>query len=130
MPDSLHLKFHFWELVMADAKNLLTAAVAGVGTWHKVRPEESNRGFVVACAGVGAVSATVLVEVSVDGITPAKRMTFSLSGTAAAGAPVTDTDVDANGPFPFIRGNVTAISGTGAAVTLDVASAYPGMGVA
>lgn len=63
--------------------------------------------------GTGAVSATVLVEVSNDGASWLTMGTLTLSGTTSA------TDGFASdSPWELVRANVTAISGTGAAVTV------------
>lgn len=120
---------------MAQTKQLLTDAIAvGPGVSHSFHPEDSNRGVVVSIGSAGvAVTATVAVEVSCDnGVTWATRITFStsLSGTPASFlAPITDTDVDANGPFPLVRGNVKALTGSGARVSLSMTAARSGMGV-
>ena len=118
---------------MAHTKTLtLAQAATGPGPAnHAFHPEESNRGVVVSIGGVAAaVTATVLIQVSCDnGATWATRMTFSLSGTATLTAPVADTDVDPNGPFPLVRSNVTAITG-GGFVTVSMTAATSGMGAA
>ena len=69
--------------------------------------------FQATVTGTGAVSATVLVECSNNGVNWLTLGTCTLSGTAAA----TDGFATA-APWSFVRGNVTAISGTGAAVTV------------
>ena len=77
--------------------------------------ENYNRTFHCVVTGVGAVSATILIEVSNDGvnfITPGIA-TVTLSGTNVA---VDGTSSAA--PWAFVRANVTAISGTGASVTV------------
>lgn len=70
--------------------------------------------------GTGAVSATVKVEVS--NFNPAvvasswvTAATFTLSGTTVA----TDA-ATLEGPYGYYRANVTAISGTGATVSVSV----------
>ena len=63
--------------------------------------------------GTVSVSATVLVDVSNDIVTSLTMCTLTLSGTTSA------TDGFASdSPWEFVRANVTAISGTGAAVTV------------
>ncbi len=101
---------------MSQTKNLLTdAATIGPGPVRSIPPELVMRSLVVSLTGNGAIAATVVMEVSNDGgATWATRLTFSLSGSGS----VTDTDVDSPSPFPMVRGNVTTISGTGAAVSL------------
>ena len=75
----------------------------------------NNRTFQAVVTGTGAVAATILLEVSNDGvnfITPGIA-TITLSGTNVA------TDgVSSSAPWAFIRANITAISGTNAAVTV------------
>ncbi len=106
---------------MSITTKILAAATAtGPGSAVAIDPKMSNRSFVISVAGTGAVSCAVNVEVSNDGGTVwATRMTFaSLSGTTLA----TDTDVDPSSPYPLIRANVTALAGTGAAVTVSVSA--------
>ena len=101
---------------MPQAKTLaLAQTVTGPGPWHNLSPEMSNRGFIVSVAG-GTPTASVSIEVSNDGgATFATRLDFpSVSGS--------NTDVDANQPFPLVRANVTAL-GAGAAVTTTVCAA-------
>lgn len=71
--------------------------------------------YQITVAGTGAVSATVLIEVSNDGTnfcsTPLG--TVAISGTTSA------TDgFTTNAPWKFHRANISAISGTGATVTI------------
>ena len=63
-------------------------------------------------AGTGAVSATVVFEVSIDGANWLTLATVTLSGTTSA----TDGFI-AVGGWPNVRARVSAISGTSAAVT-------------
>jgi hypothetical protein len=73
----------------------------------------ANRAFQAIVSGTGAVTATVNVEVSLDGVNFLIQSTIILSGTTSA------TDGFASfAQWQYVRGNVTAISGTGAAVTL------------
>jgi hypothetical protein len=72
--------------------------------------------YQITVAGTGAVSATVLIEVSNDGTnwcsTPLG--TVSISGTTSA------TDGFAtNASWKWHRANISAISGTGATVTVN-----------
>lgn len=70
-----------------------------------------NQSYVASIAGTGAVSATVLIEVSNDKTLWITAATYSLSGTTS--------DVDGSAivaPYLYKRANVTAISGTGATV--------------
>lgn len=69
--------------------------------------------------GTGAVGATVTIEVSNDDIHWDTLATIILSGTDSDSDSVT---VDCM--FAFVRGNVTAISGTGANVNLLMSTAH------
>jgi len=65
--------------------------------------------------GTGAVSATVVFEFSDDGIGWLEGETVTISGTSiATGGGLNDA------PWTYIRANLTAISGTGAALTATV----------
>ena len=66
----------------------------------------------VTVAGTGTVTATVVLQWCNDGTNWKTFATFSMSGTTT----VTDGDVY-SAPYGLIRSGVTAISGTGAAVT-------------
>lgn len=117
---------------MAQTKTIMTAqGTPGPGPQHTLHPEECNRGYVVSAGGVSAaVTASVNIEVSCDqGVTWATRMLFKISGTASLSLPVTNSDVDPNGPFPLVRANVLALTG-GALITVSVCSAYSGGGAA
>ena len=69
----------------------------------------------VLLTGTGAVTATVIIDVSNDGVnacaTPAA--TITLSGAS----PQSDGFATQNASWKFVRLRVTAITGTGAAVT-------------
>lgn len=67
--------------------------------------------------GTGAVSATVNVKTSIDGISSSSdnAATISLSGTGSD-----EKGVALTNPCPFWMGNVSAVSGTGAAVSLYI----------
>lgn len=76
-----------------------------------------ERNFTAKVAGTGAVTATVLVQVSNTPDTDSffTLATITLSGTtSAADGFVSDES------WQYVRGKVTAISGTGAAVTLTM----------
>lgn len=74
------------------------------------------RNFMAKVEGTGAVSATVLVEVSNNGVDFFDLATFSLSGTTSDADGYVSDEI-----WQYVRGRVTAISGTGAAVTLTMA---------
>lgn len=112
---------------MPQAKTLISAQTSvGPGAAHAVMPGSPNRGFVVSIAAAPGVtvSGTIVIEVSTDGAIWTPRVTFTFaSGVVPALGYVSDTDVDANQPFPQVRANVTALTGTGAAVTASVSAA-------
>ncbi len=103
--------------------NLLSGATAvGAGTAYaflnNAGLENRDRiplSFQASVAGTGAVSATVPVYVSHDNANWLLLGTISLSGTTAA----SDGFVAA-GRWAYLRADVAAISGTGAAVTVLV----------
>jgi hypothetical protein len=69
--------------------------------------------FQASITGTGAVSATILIQVSLDLIHWGTMVTFTLSGTTS------DTSVAAaEAPYEYYRTNLTAISGTGCAATV------------
>ena len=109
----------------------MTAPIAGVletildsvtanttGAAYQARP--LNRCFLAFIKGTGILSATVLLECSMDGVNFATRQSLSLSGTGYAALAYNDT----LSPFPFVRASVTAISGTGA-VSVQMAGSNP-----
>lgn len=88
-------------------------AATGEGQVVAISPE--MRTFSVFVAGTGAVTATVLIEVSNDGTVFFEAGTVTLSGTTI------DADGFAmNAKWAYVRTNVTAITGTGAAVTVTL----------
>lgn len=85
----------------------------GAGQIVAISPE--MRTFSAFVAGTGAVTATVLIEVSNDGTVFFEAGTVTLSGTTV------DADGFAiNAKWAYTRINVTAITGTGAAVTVTL----------
>lgn len=93
--------------------NAATAAVTGQA--FQARP--LNRAFQAFVTGTGAVTATVSIEVSMDGLNWATRTTISISGTAGTNG-ASGVYVDTLSPFPYVRGSLTAITGTNAVCTL------------
>lgn len=79
---------------------------------HEAR---SDRTYQASVAGTGAVTATVIVEGSNDGVNFLTLATITLSGTTSASDGFSST---AN--WPCVRARLTAISGTGAAVTVTM----------
>jgi hypothetical protein len=80
--------------------------VTGPGSFlYKDSPKATFQAVVV---GAGAVSATVNIEYSNDGVNPCATVggTITLSGTTAIADGFTS-----DSPWKFVRANVTAISG-------------------
>lgn len=73
--------------------------------------------------GTGAVSATVQIQGSMDNTVfdPVAVVTLSPSATS----PAADSYTDTTSQYNFYRCNITAISGTGANVTVSVRSKSP-----
>lgn len=92
-----------------SAKSLSHPTAQGLGG--------SKMAFQATVVGTGAVTATVKVQVSLNGTHWLDLATITLSGTTSA-----SDGVVAEGPWSQIRGNVTAVSGTSAAVTLLMAN--------
>ncbi len=93
---------------------LLGATTPQVGAVSSNLPP-GNRGFCCYLNGTGAVAATVLLLVSNDGLNFTPRATFTLSGTNTDSANLQEWHA-----FAYMKGQVTAISGTNAAVTLTM----------
>src|SRR6266850_1094733 len=89
--------------------DLLQNAITTVtGDWKYKDGTEASYQAVVS--GTGSVSATVIIEVSNDGI----NAISTPLGT------ITDSDgFTSNAPWKFVRARVSAISGTGATVSIN-----------
>ena len=95
--------------ILKDATTTVT------GAWmFKDAPQASYQAVV---EGTGAVTATVVIEASNDGINALSTVlgTITLSGTTTS-----SDGFQTSAPWKYIRARVTAISGTGASV--DVTS--------
>ena len=70
--------------------------------------------FQAVVTGTGAVTATVVIEMSNDGVNALETAagTITLSGTTTS----TDGFTTSNAPWKYARARITAISGTGAIV--------------
>jgi hypothetical protein len=77
---------------------------------YKDSPTTTFHGIVT---GTGAVTATITIEYSNDGVNVLSTVggTITLSGTTTSSDGFTSS-----APWKFVRANVTAISGTGATV--------------
>jgi hypothetical protein len=104
---------------MSQTVKLLNAVtVDGVGSAVPMPKGTAQHAFQGTIEGTGAVSATVTVEGSNDGVNwVATLATLSLTGTTSD----TKGATLANAPYAQLRGRIASISGTGAAVTLIAA---------
>jgi hypothetical protein len=85
------------------------------GAGDAFQPAAKDRTFQAVVVGTGAVTATVAIEVSNDGTYWETLATINLSGTTS------DSDgLTSSAPWGYVRANVTAISGTNAAVTVKM----------
>lgn len=96
---------------------LLNAPTTGVGTgvnYSSFTPTipQPNRWFQATLNGASAVSAAVNIEGSTDNTNWVVLSTLNLTSASATQAAALVTTA------PWIRGNITAISGTGETVTL------------
>lgn len=94
--------------------NLLTAATAtGAGDTIATNSNASDRKITAVVAGTGAVSATVKLYGG-NGSTFVLLATITLSGTTS------DNFALVTVPYPEMYADLTAVSGTGAAVTVQM----------
>jgi P pilus assembly chaperone PapD len=89
--------------------------VTGTGAGNASGGPSGKNSYQATVTGTGAVTATVVVEVSNNGTNWITLGTLNLSGTNVASDGIAPSN---SARWEFSRGNVTAISGTGAAVTL------------
>lgn len=93
----------------------LVSAATGVGTSAAVQVSGVSRTYQAVVTGTGAVSAVVAVDVSNNGTDWLQQATITLSGDGY------DADgVALEGNWPYVRGNVISIAGTGASVSLSL----------
>jgi hypothetical protein len=95
----------------ASAK--LLDAVTTVQTSGAHARKSTNSTYQASVSGTGSVSATIIIEFSNDGIYWIAGATITLSGTTSA---IDGFAADAG--WVYERANLTAISGTGAVVTV------------
>ena len=96
---------------MAD---LLTAVAAPTtGASQRVYPQA--RAFQATVTGTGAVTATIIIAGSDDNVNFLPLGTITLSGTTTA-----SDGFGSSAPWLYVRAQLTAISGTGAAVSAQV----------
>ena len=93
--------------------NIITdVSSTSTGSW--MFKDAPNATIQATVTGTGAVTATIVFEVSNDGVNAVATPlgTVTLSGTTAASDGFTT-----NAPWKYIRARVTAISGTNALIT-------------
>lgn len=102
---------------MSETTRILTllAAAIATGAGAGFQPSEKKRTFQAVVTGTGAVSATVLIQVSNDGTNWEELATIALAGTTSDSA-----GFASDAPWAYVRANVTTISGTDAAVTVKM----------
>ena len=95
--------------------NAVTTTVTGVGVTSAAY--QGDKAFQAVVSGTGAVTATVVIQCSNDNVNFIDLGTITLTGTTTA------TDgFAASAAWAFHRAKVTAVSGTGAVVTVTMAS--------
>lgn len=111
---------HYFEAIstsigqtVALQTDMTATTTAGVA----IEPILPVRVFHAKVVGTGAVTATVIVEVSLDNTTWITAATITLSGTTSAADGFT---MDA--PWRYVRARISAISGTGATVNCWMAT--------
>lgn len=92
------------QIMISGATSTATSPVFGL---------HGGGAFQAKVTGTGAVTATVLIEVSIDGDNWLELSTITLSGTTSA----SDGFVSMGG-WTNVRARLTAITGTGAAATV------------
>lgn len=97
---------------MGTGRSVLLSGATVTGAGASVQDADYlNRVYQATVSGTGTVSATILIQVSLDGTNWITLATITLSGTTTA------TDGAASdAPWLYTRANLTVISGTGATV--------------
>lgn len=93
---------------------LVSATTTTTGSWmYKDAP---NATYQATVSGTGAVSATIVIDVSNDGVNAVTTAlgTITLSGTTSASDGFTTS-----APWKYVRARITAISGTNATVNVN-----------
>lgn len=102
-------------------RQLLSSTVAVVGPLNDV-PSVGLRSFQhTLTSTAGNCTATVAIEVSADGT---NFMNLSTTTFSSAASPQFD-GFTSQAPWPFVRANLTAITGTGARVVTTMAQQTP-----
>lgn len=94
-------------------RNLLGTGATGTGAGAWLYKDSPGATYQAVVTGTGAVTATVAIEMSNDGVTALETVagTITLSGTTTSSDGFT-TDAS----WKYCRANITAISGTDATV--------------
>lgn len=99
-----------------EARNMFPepGTTSGTGTSNWLFKDSPQTTYQAIVSGTGAVTATVVIEYSNDGINAVATVggTITLTGTS----PQSDGFTTSNAPWHWHRARVTAISGTGATV--------------
>lgn len=105
-------------MVVNILRNATTTGAGSAVSMDDGSGGNSVKGFHAVITGTGALTATVVIEVSNDGVYwfSEASSSISLSGTGNA-----NNGVALTCEWGFARANVTAISGTGATVNVTVA---------
>lgn len=93
---------------------LIDAATATV-TSGNIQSSKPDRTFQATVVGTGAVTATIIIEATNDDIAHLTLGTITLSGTTSA-----SDGFASSAQWRYVRARITAISGTGAAVTVTM----------
>lgn len=97
----------------------LLSAVTGTGVGNKVREVAKDRTFfATGTTTAGAGAATITVEGSLDGTNFVTLGTINLTLATTIATDTNTSGFAIMAPWKYVRGNVTAISGTGASVDL------------
>lgn len=93
---------------------LPATATTATGSW--MFKDAPNASYQATITGTGTVTATIILEVSNDGVNAVSTAlgTITLTGTTTASDGLTTS-----APWKYIRARVTAISGTDATVSVN-----------
>jgi len=91
-----------------------TFTADGTGNW--VYKDSPNSAIQATVVGTGALTATVTIQCSNDGVYPVATSlgVITLSGTTSA----SDGFITQNAPWKWVRAVVSSLTGTGATVTV------------
>lgn len=94
-------------------RNMLGAGTTTTGAGNLLYKDSPTTTFQAVVTGTGAVTATIAIEYSNDGVNVLSTVggTITLSGTTTASDGFTSS-----APWKYARANVTSVTGTGATV--------------